>query len=161
MNQVYFLIGGNIGNRVANLEMALKLIEQECGAISHTSAIYETAPWGKKDQPYFLNQALIAFTILSPPKLLENVLAIEKQMGRYRVEKFGSRIIDMDILFYNDEVINTGQLTVPHPEMQNRRFVLEPLAEIAPQKIHPILKKSVKKLLDECPDTLSVKKYRW
>ncbi len=161
MNQVYLLIGGNIGNRAANLEIALKLIEQECGAISKSSAIYETAAWGKIDQPDFLNQALTVFTGLSPLMLLENILSIEKQMGRYRAEKFGSRIIDVDILFYNDEIIHSDELTIPHTEMQNRRFVLKPLAEIAPLKLHPVLKKTVKDLLAECPDPLSVKKYRW
>ena len=161
MNQVYLLIGGNLGNRASNLDMALKLIEQECGAISRVSSVYETAPWGKKDQPDFLNQAILIFTNLSPQMLLDNILTIEKQMGRFRAEKFGSRIIDMDILFYNDDIIESGELRIPHPELQNRRFVLEPLAEIAPQKIHPLLKKTVEELLQECRDPLAVKKYRW
>lgn len=158
MNQVYLLIGGNLGNRASHLEMALKLIEQECGAVSQVSSIYETAPWGKKDQPDFLNQAILIYTSLSPQKLLENILSIEKQMGRYRAEKFGSRIIDMDILFYNDEIIQSGHLKIPHPELQNRRFVLEPMAEIAPNKLHPGLNKTVMELLQECRDPLSVKK---
>lgn len=158
MNRAYLLTGGNMGNITDNLSRAAELIERYCGHITQRSAIYQTAPWGKKEQPAFLNQALEINTILPAPKLLENILTIEKKMGRVRDEKYGPRIIDIDIIFFNREIIHSKDLVVPHPEMQNRRFVLEPLHEIAPNYIHPVLRKNISRLLEECPDTLPVKK---
>ncbi len=159
MNTAYLLTGGNMGNRKRNLSQAHKLITELCGNISTASSIYETAAWGKTDQPSFLNQALQIKTTLEPEALLKQILKIEKQIGRIREEKYGPRIIDIDILFYNDEIHKYPQLTLPHPEIQNRRFVLVPMAEIAPAFIHPVFKKTIAELLNNCPDKLEVKKY--
>ncbi|HUR66123.1 MAG TPA: 2-amino-4-hydroxy-6-hydroxymethyldihydropteridine diphosphokinase [Chitinophagaceae bacterium] len=159
MNTAYLLTGGNLGNRQANLALAKEHISQQCGTLVKVSSLYETAAWGNTDQPAFLNQALQLETNLHARQLLRRLLKIEKQMGRERKEKYGPRIIDIDILFFNEEVHNYSLLKLPHPEMQNRRFALLPLAEIAPDIIHPVLKRSVSELLYECPDLLEVKKY--
>jgi 2-amino-4-hydroxy-6-hydroxymethyldihydropteridine diphosphokinase len=156
MNKAYLLTGGNIGNREETLETALTLIRQYCGNIIAISSIYETAAWGKNDQPSFLNQALQIHTDLQPRRLLRQLLKIETRIGRVREEKYGPRIIDIDILFYNEEVHNYRLLKLPHPEIQNRRFVLVPLVEIAAEFIHPVLKKTIAELLAICPDKLEV-----
>ena len=156
MNTAYLLTGGNIGNRKDNLAIAWKHISVQCGHIINSSSLYETAAWGKTDQPAFLNQALEIQTELTAPQLLKKLLNIEKQTGRVRKEKYGPRIIDIDILLFNDEIHNFPLLKIPHPEMQNRRFVLEPLAEIAPEIIHPVSKKTIVELLAICPDKLEV-----
>ena len=148
-----------MGDRKEYLATAREWIEAECGKIEKASLLYQTAAWGKTDQPAFLNQALQIKTTLNAKQLIRQVLKIEKKMGRTREEKNGPRIIDIDILFFNDEVISTSFLKIPHPEMQNRRFVLTPLNEIATGIVHPVLKKTVKQLLAECPDTLAVEKY--
>ena len=160
MNKVYLLTGSNIGDREQNLATAREWVNSECGKIINSSSLYETAAWGKTDQPAFLNQALEVHTSLNAQELIHVIFKIEKKMGRVRREKYGPRLIDIDILFFNDEIHKTPLLEIPHPEMQNRRFVLLPLAEIAPATIHPVFKKTVLQLLDECPDKLSVKKYR-
>ena len=159
MNKAYLLIGGNLGNRNENLENAKKWIAIHCGSIAKASSIYETEAWGKTDQPTFLNQALEVHTTLNARQLIRRILKIEKLMGRIRDQKYDPRIIDIDILLFNDEKYNTDFLKIPHPEMQNRRFVLVPLAEIAPLLLHPLLKKDITELLKECPDHLEVKKY--
>jgi len=158
MNTAYLLTGANMGNREQNLATARELIQSDCGKIIRVSSIYETAAWGKTDQPSFLNQALIIHTALSANQLMQSILQVEERMGRVREEKFGPRIIDIDILLFNNDIISTSIVRIPHPEMQNRRFVLTPLAEIAPAIVHPKLKKSMQELLNECPDTLNVKK---
>src|SRR5262245_50131636 len=132
MNTAYLLTGGNMGDREQYLATARNLIEEDCGKISNASALYETEAWGKTDQPSFLNQALELKTELNAKQLIRHILKLEKKMGRVREEKYGSRIIDIDILLFNDQVVATPFLKVPHPEMQNRRFVLTPLVEIAP-----------------------------
>ncbi|HEV8080331.1 MAG TPA: 2-amino-4-hydroxy-6-hydroxymethyldihydropteridine diphosphokinase [Chitinophagaceae bacterium] len=157
MNSVYLLIGGNLGDRVANLVTAISLIETELGKIIKTSSIYETAAWGITEQPKFLNQVLLIKTDLPSKKLMQLILSIENKMGRIRSQKNASRIIDIDILFFNDEIINKPNLTIPHPEIQNRRFVLVPLNEIASGLIHPVLKQSIKNLLSTTNDNLEVK----
>lgn len=159
MNNVYLLIGGNVGDRRANLRQAVTAIDESCGGhVVRQSAIYETAAWGKTDQQAFLNQALLLSTSFTPTHLLQQILQTEVLLGRIRQERYGPRIIDIDILFFNDDIINDPALTVPHPEVQNRRFALTPLQEIAPGLVHPVLKKSVDQLLQECPDMLEVKR---
>ncbi|HTS43724.1 MAG TPA: 2-amino-4-hydroxy-6-hydroxymethyldihydropteridine diphosphokinase [Puia sp.] len=158
MNNAYLLTGGNEGNRLFNIKQALANIELFCGEIIQQSSIYETAPWGKKDQPAFLNQALQVQTSVDAVTLMSSLLEIERKMGRIRKEKYGPRIIDIDMLFFNDEILDLPGLAIPHPEIQYRRFVLEPLNEIAPLLMHPVLHKNIHELLKECPDTLEVKK---
>lgn len=159
MNIAYILTGGNLGDRQNNLAQAKELIGQQCGTISRASALYETAAWGNTEQPAFLNQALQIETKLNARQLIRRLLKIEKQMGRERKEKYGPRIIDIDILLFNEEIHNYPLLKLPHPEMQNRRFALLPLAEIAAGTIHPVLRKTISELLHECADQLDVKKY--
>ncbi|WP_205514440.1 2-amino-4-hydroxy-6-hydroxymethyldihydropteridine diphosphokinase [Longitalea arenae] len=156
MNKVFLLIGGNMGDRLQNLHQAVSLLSATCGPVVQQSAVYETAAWGKTDQAAFLNQALLLTTSLSARELITTILSVEEKMGRRRLERFGPRLIDIDILFYNDAVIDEPDLSIPHPELPNRRFVLAPLNEIAPAFVHPVLKKSVAHLLEECPDKLEV-----
>lgn len=158
MNKAHLLTGGNIGDREQNLAVAREWIGKECGKVMKTSSLYETAAWGKTDQPAFLNQALEIQTTLNAKQLIRHILKVEKKMGRIREEKYGARIIDIDILLFNNEIHNTAFLKIPHPEMQNRRFVLAPLAEIAPAAVHPGLFKTVTELLRDCPDHLAVKR---
>lgn len=157
MNYAYLVIGGNMGEREDELSRATKLLEERCGSIIDKSAIFETAPWGKTDQGDFLNQALVLTTGLTARELLKEILYIEILMGRNRQEKLGPRIIDIDIIFFNHQVLNEPDLVVPHPEMSKRRFVLEPLNQVIPAYIHPIYYKTVKELLAECTDPLPVK----
>jgi 2-amino-4-hydroxy-6-hydroxymethyldihydropteridine diphosphokinase len=158
MNTAYLLIGGNLGDRAAYLEMALTKIADTCGNITNTSSIYETAAWGNTDQPSFYNQAVVVSSTLSPEALMDQLLAIEHEMGRVRDQKYGPRTIDLDILMIDGLVFNTDKLTIPHPQMHNRRFALLPMAEVAPTLTHPILDQSIEDLLQNCPDTLDVQK---
>ena len=158
MNTAYLLIGGNLGDRKMNLQQATTYISEQCGHVLQLSSLYETAAWGKTDQPPFLNQAVKISTKLNAKQLIRKLLKIEITMGRIREEKMGPRIIDIDILFFNNEILELRFLKIPHPEIQNRRFALVPLAEIEPTLLHPVLKKSVVQLLDTCPDKLEVKK---
>jgi 2-amino-4-hydroxy-6-hydroxymethyldihydropteridine diphosphokinase len=158
VNSAYLLTGGNMGNRAGYLHDASADISRFCGKILRESSIYETAAWGKTNQPNFFNQVLLIETALSADELMKQILLIEEKMGRIRNEKYGARIIDIDILFFNDEIINTPILIIPHPEIQNRRFVLAPMNEIAPEFIHPVLLKNINNLLKECRDELNVKK---
>jgi 2-amino-4-hydroxy-6-hydroxymethyldihydropteridine diphosphokinase len=157
-NKAYLLTGGNLGTREDNLTKARELLNLHCGIITKASSIYETAAWGNTDQPSFLNQALELATTLNARQLIRHILKVEKMMGRVRQEKYGPRIIDIDILLFNDEKHNYHFLKLPHPEMQNRRFVLLPLAEIAAEANHPVFNKSITELLNECKDQLEVKK---
>lgn len=158
MKSAYLLIGGNLGNRKENLLNAAELIQQHGGIITKSSSLYETAAWGKTDQPSFLNQALEIKTTLNARQLIRRILKIEIIMGRVRNEKLGPRTIDIDILFFENEIHNLRFLIIPHPEIQNRRFALVPMAEINPGLIHPVLKKTITELLEECPDELEVLK---
>jgi 2-amino-4-hydroxy-6-hydroxymethyldihydropteridine diphosphokinase len=158
MNRAYLLTGGNLGNREETLALARHLIDQHCGSISHASALYETSAWGKTNQPAFLNQALEIYTPLNAKQLIRRILKTEKMMGRIRKEKYGPRIIDIDILLFNEEEYHYPFLVIPHPELHNRRFALMPLAEIAAPMRHPVFNKTIAALLDECPDQLAVKK---
>ena len=158
MNISYLLIGGNEGDRLTNLAEARKYVASAAGTLLQVSSVYETAPWGRTDQPDFLNQALELATSLDGPSLMRVILAIEEKMGRQRLEKYGSRIIDIDILFFNDAIIQEPGLVVPHPEIPNRRFVLAPMEEIAPSYRHPVLGQTIAQLLAACKDPLEVKK---
>jgi 2-amino-4-hydroxy-6-hydroxymethyldihydropteridine diphosphokinase len=158
MNNVYLLIGGNMGERMANLAAARNRINIDCGRITASSSIYETEAWGYKEQPAFLNQALAIETSLEAEKLMEEILKIEMALGRKREIPLGPRIIDIDIIYFNDEIINSSNLTIPHPSMADRKFVLTPLVEIAPAFIHPILLKTNQVLLKECGDSSVVYK---
>ena len=159
MNIVYLLTGGNVGNRQQYLENAALLIETACGKITRRSAVYETAAWGKTDQAAFLNQALELSTLLDPGELMKALLLIEQKTGRERSEKYGPRTIDIDILLFNSAIVQSVLVTIPHPQMANRRFVLVPMAEIAPAFRHPLLQKNISELLTNCADPLDVKKF--
>ena len=154
----YLLIGSNLGNREENLANAITQIETNCGTIAKQSALYETAAWGNTNQPSFLNQALELGTDLSARKLMKQLLHIERLMGRQRLEKMEPRLIDLDIILMDEEIVHSDFLILPHPHLQDRKFVLLPLAEIAPKAYHPIYNKSVQQLLTECKDELEVKK---
>ena len=147
---VYLSLGSNLGDRQANLRNATGRL-LELGDVLEVSSLYETEPVEFTDQPWFLNCAVAARTELIPREFLAGILSIERSMGRQRIQPKGPRIIDIDILLYGAATINTPQLTVPHPAMAERRFVLEPLAEIAPDVKHPVLKKAIRELLDSLP----------
>lgn len=158
MSQCHLLLGTNIGDKKRNLLQARELIIARIGKITKPSAIYQTSAWGKEDQDDFLNQVLAVETELSPERLLAMCLEIEKELGRVRYEHWGERLIDIDILYYADQVIASQRLTVPHPEIQNRKFTLVPLVEIAPDYIHPKMNQTNKDLLELCTDPLEVVK---
>jgi 2-amino-4-hydroxy-6-hydroxymethyldihydropteridine diphosphokinase len=158
MNKVYLLLGSNMGNSKAQLAIAKKLISKKLGIIIRQSKLYQTAAWGNTDQPDFLNQIIVVTSQFKAAECLEKILAIELQMGRIRTQKNAPRIIDIDILFFNKEIIHNQNLIVPHPAIQDRRFVLTPLNELSPAFIHPVLGKTNHELLLKCSDNLNVKK---
>ncbi len=157
-HQVFILLGSNQGQRKQFLQKAMQQMEEQCGSIVKTSAVYETAAWGNTKQKAFLNQVMLLQTTLSPDMLMQQLLTIETALGRIRTIKYGPRTIDLDILFYDELIYHSTVVTVPHPAIQDRKFVLIPLSELAPRKVHPVYKKTVQKLLKECPDILPVKK---
>lgn len=159
MNHAYLLTGGNLGDRTENLKKAEIAIGEQAGRVLKLSSLYETAAWGTENQPDYLNQAILIETGQSAIVLLHTLLDIEKQLGRFRQEKYGARIIDIDILFFNTDIIHTSELIVPHPHIQNRRFVLVPMAEISPAFQHPLLQKKITELLTNCADPLNVRKF--
>lgn len=158
MNNVYLLIGGNMGNRQQYLREAKLLLAKHCGQPVKHSSVYETAAWGNTNQPSFLNEVLLLQTTLPPDDLMKKILEIEESMGRERKNKWDPRTIDIDILFYNDRLYKSSNVIIPHPEIQNRRFVLEPMNELNGNFIHPGLNRSIHQLLTECPDQLQVKR---
>ena len=147
-----------MGNSQQQLAKAISNIEKKIGRVIRRSGLYQTAAWGKTDQPDFLNQVIIVETGLRAIQTMQKILFIEKKMGRIRTEKNAPRIIDIDILFFDKQVINEKGLVIPHPALQLRRFVLVPLNELSPVFIHPHLKKTIHQLLLKCPDKLDVKK---
>lgn len=157
MCKVYLLLGGNLGNRENNISLALNYLEKEIGVICKKSSIYETKAWGLRHQPDFLNLAVEMKTDLKPLDILKRTQEIENLLGRRREEKWGARTMDIDILFHNDIIIQTKELTIPHHLIMDRMFVLKPLNEIAPNLIHPILNQTIDQLLKSCLDTLLVK----
>ncbi|MCD6113404.1 MAG: 2-amino-4-hydroxy-6-hydroxymethyldihydropteridine diphosphokinase [Bacteroidales bacterium] len=160
MNFVFLQLGSNIGDRVLMFDKAKNLIKQKIGAIIKQSSIYETQPWGFNTDDLFLNQVLLVETKIQPDELLEIILNIEVALGRVRKsDKYESRLIDIDILFYDNLIINNEKLIIPHPLIQDRLFVLEPLNEIASDFVHPVLKKTINELLLKCDDKLKIKKY--
>jgi 2-amino-4-hydroxy-6-hydroxymethyldihydropteridine diphosphokinase len=159
MKNATLLLGSNLEPRVGKLYEAVYYIRLQAGEVVKASSVYESEPWGFDSQHPFLNQALIIETRLSPLSLLEALQHIEKQLGR-TPEKvangYADRVIDLDILFYDDQIVKTDELTIPHKFLQERRFTLVPLAEIAADKIHPVFNKTIRQLLDACPDASKV-----
>lgn len=151
MGGIYLLLGTNMGDRKANLEEARKRI----GNVIRSSSVYSTAAWGMEGQPDFFNQVVEIESDLRPEELLNTTLKIESEMGRVREKKWGPRLIDIDILLYRNVILNSPNLKIPHPEIQNRRFTLIPLREIF-NGTHPVLKKTIAELLAECKDNLPV-----
>ncbi len=158
MHKIYLLLGSNQQHPLKQLALAKKHIEKSIGNVLRVSAIYETAAWGNTNQPNFLNQVVILQSPFTPSDMLQKILTIEKKMGRARTIKNAPRIIDIDILFYNKEIVKETDLQVPHPLLQQRKFVLTPLNELSPNFKHPVLKKSIHHLLRICKDKLSVTK---
>ncbi len=159
MNKTYLLLGSNMGNSRQQLLTAIKKITQQIGKVTRQSSLYATAAWGNISQPDFLNQVIVVETTLNASETIDIILNIENTMGRIRTTKNAPRIIDIDILFFNKEVITEKRLVVPHPEIENRRFVLIPLNELSPNFIHPVSNKTIHLLLAACTDTLDVKKF--
>jgi 2-amino-4-hydroxy-6-hydroxymethyldihydropteridine diphosphokinase len=155
----YIQLGSNVGDRHAALVQAAVLLCNEKLMIHSHSSIYETAAWGSIPQPDFLNQILSVQTSLPPDQLMNHLLETEKKMGRVRTEKMGPRIIDLDILFYDDLALTSNLVTIPHPRIQERRFILDPMAELDPNLIHPIFNCSIIELLAVCKDPLPVTKW--
>jgi 2-amino-4-hydroxy-6-hydroxymethyldihydropteridine diphosphokinase len=158
MNSAYLVLGGNLGNRALTIHKAIAKIREKAGTVLTSSSIYETAAWGYTEQPSFYNCVIHLYTGLPAPDLLALLLDIEKELGRIREQKWHERTIDIDILYYNDEVIDQPGLVVPHPHIQERKFVLVPLVEIAPGYVHPVLKLTNAALLQSCTDLLEVTK---
>jgi len=157
-NSVVLSLGGNIGDVKEVFEFAIRHLKKRVGTISLSSSLYQTKAWGVEKQPDFLNQVVVIDSELSPFKVLEHCLAIEFQLGRVRKEKWHERVIDIDVLFYGDELINSKELIVPHPYIQDRNFILTPLIEIMPDFVHPTYNKSLNDLKISCKDKLAVVK---
>ena len=153
----YLSLGSNVGDRDSQLRDAQARLGAE-GRIIGASSLYETEPVEFTDQPWFLNCAVALETSATPQRLIEAILGIEKEMGRQRLQNKGPRTIDIDILLFGDTILDSPKLTIPHPAMHHRRFVLEPLAEIAPEVLHPVLKKTIRELRDALPPGQMVRK---
>jgi len=159
MKAAYLLIGGNIGDRLGFMAAAKEKMKQKGIELIRQSSIYETAAWGITDQPSFLNQVLEIATSFNPEELLSELLSIEQELGRIRAEKNGARTIDIDILYFEHQLIHTPGLSIPHDRISIRRFVLVPLTELIPDFIDPKTNKSIIEMLNDCPDTLEVAVY--
>jgi 2-amino-4-hydroxy-6-hydroxymethyldihydropteridine diphosphokinase len=154
MKKAFISLGSNVGDRKKNLGKAIRYINVSVGHIIDLSGIYETEPWGFESDEKFLNMVVEVISDLSPFEMMRNFLEIEKKLGRerFKSERYTSRTIDIDLLFYQDLIITEPELTVPHPHLHLRRFVLEPLCQIDPDYIHPVFGKTVTELLANCPD---------
>jgi 2-amino-4-hydroxy-6-hydroxymethyldihydropteridine diphosphokinase len=160
MKKAYLLLGGNLEDRESLIGRAREAISLRVGKIIHQSSVYETEPWGFSSSDHFLNQVVVVETAEQPSSLLELILEIEMELGRTRdFNGYESRLIDIDILFFEEEVISHNDLTIPHPRIQERMFTLKPLQEVNGSFVHPVLKKSIHQLVDECPDKLKVNRY--
>ncbi len=155
--ECYLTLGSNLGDRLLNLREGISRLPSSLIHVQSLSSIYETEPVGTPEADYFYNMVLKAETIVPPEELLRICLGVESEMGRIRRKRNESRILDIDILFYNRDIIKKEQLEIPHPRMHLRRFVLVPLHEIAPNLIHPKFEKSIEILLKECPDQSEVR----
>ena len=158
MALAYLGIGTNVGHREQNIENCILLIKERIGNVKSVSSIYETEPWGVEGQDNFYNIVLEVETHLQPLSLLQGVQQIENDLGRIRIEKWGSRIIDVDILFYDDYVFSMDNLIIPHPYIATRNFVLQPLSEIKPNLIHPKLRLTLQSVIDHCKDKNWIKR---
>jgi 2-amino-4-hydroxy-6-hydroxymethyldihydropteridine diphosphokinase len=161
MNSVFLLLGSNLGDRLWFLNEAARHMETDIAPVAEASSVYETQSWGKTGEPDYLNQVILLKTALPAMEVLRKILNIENVLGRHRDEKWGSRTIDIDILFYDGQIIDEPGLRIPHPQLHKRRFTLEPLAEIAPDFVHPVLKKNILQIKNELNDNLIVKKYNF
>ena len=159
MNTIFLQLGSNLGDRELLLKDAITAIKNSVGDVVAFSKVYESTPWRVEGQENYLNQILKVRTILSADEVLSSVLDIEKQLGRIRLEKWGERLIDIDIIFYNDSIIETPELCVPHKHLHERMFVLTPLHNIAPEMVHPKYNKTIEELIGICKDTELVKEY--
>lgn len=159
MNKAFLLLGANLGNPATQLAKALEKIESQVGKIEVCSSLYESEAWGVTDQPTFLNQVALVSTSLPPLDILDTIQTIENNLGRVRLSKWGARVIDIDILYFNHDCIQHERLVVPHPYLPDRRFVLVPLSEIAPSFTHPKLGLTTIDLLTQCEDSLDVHLY--
>lgn len=161
MNTTHLSLGSNLGNREKHLKDALLLLSRYVGEEIKVSPVYETEPWGYTDDKSYLNQVASIETDLGAREILEQINNIEREMGRVRgIERYSARTIDIDILFFNEQVVDFPDLKIPHPEIANRLFVLTPLADIAPDFIHPFLKVTIKQLLECCPDKCKIFRYK-
>lgn len=158
MHTLYLLLGSNIGDSSLKLENAIVFIEKKIGTVKKKSSLYATAAWGNVQQNDFINQVILVQTTLTASEVLTQIFGIEQKMGRVRTYKNAAREIDIDILFFDEAIIETNTLTIPHKEIQNRKFVLQPMNEIAPTLLHPVLKKDITTLLNICTDALNVQK---
>ena len=156
MEEAYLLLGSNLGDSKSYISEAVVNIREEIGDLLECSSLYQTASWGNVNQPDFINQVIRVRTNLNPQQLLTNILVIETRLGRQRLEKWGSRTIDIDLLFYGDHIIQEENLKVPHPFLHLRRFTLMPLVELNPGFVHPILNLTVQELCENLNDDLSV-----
>jgi len=158
MSTTYILLGANLGDRFAQMSKGLDELCLQVGTAISCSSLYETQAWGKEDAPPYLNQVACMDTVLDPQSLLKTIHEIENKLGRKREVKWGARLIDIDILFYGDAVIHNSDLIIPHPYLDQRKFTLVPLVEIAADLTHPVLHRSMQELLDDLDDPLEVKK---
>lgn len=156
MHTITLLLGSNIGERMSYMNRASDLISERIGAIKHASSFYETKAWGMETQPDFLNKVLVCITSLTPKETLKRCLEIEQELGRDRKEKWGSRMIDIDLLYSDQEIIVSKELKIPHPFLHERRFTLVPLCEIMPDQVHPVFNLTNQQMLDRCTDGLEV-----